>query len=126
MPTGARDITRPVNVAEWVERVRDATQPNVCNTSAVTRLVSSALSSTIGCVAVRFPSSTNSRVRTARSLENAINSSIRRCNPFTASSALDADLQTLEHTLVAQKLTYRIFSTNVSIRGAKWSRVQTK
>ena len=31
---------------------------------------------------------------------------------------------TLEATLQRQKLNYRVFSTNVSIRGAKWSREQ--
>jgi uncharacterized protein (TIGR02599 family) len=35
------------------------------------------------------------------------------------------DLATYERQLVQMGLTYRIFSTNVSIRGAKWSRAQT-
>jgi hypothetical protein len=35
------------------------------------------------------------------------------------------DLYAFTQSLVAQKLTYRIFSTTVSIRGAKWSRAQT-
>jgi hypothetical protein len=35
------------------------------------------------------------------------------------------DLYTFTQALVAMKLTYRIFSTDVTIRGAKWSRAQT-
>jgi uncharacterized protein (TIGR02599 family) len=35
------------------------------------------------------------------------------------------DLYTFTQKLVADKLTYRIFTTNVTIRGAKWSRAQT-
>jgi uncharacterized protein (TIGR02599 family) len=35
------------------------------------------------------------------------------------------DLAQYEKELIAMGLTYRIFSTNVSIRGAKWSRAQT-
>ncbi|MEI9895871.1 MAG: Verru_Chthon cassette protein C [Chthoniobacter sp.] len=38
----------------------------------------------------------------------------------------DGDLYDLERILVHEKLTYRVFTSNVSIRGAKWSRVQTK
>ena len=36
------------------------------------------------------------------------------------------DLKTLETTLQSRKLNYRIFTANVSINGAKWSRVQAK
>ncbi len=36
----------------------------------------------------------------------------------------DGDLHTLEKKLIAKKLTYRIFTSNVAIRGAKWSRGQ--
>jgi len=36
------------------------------------------------------------------------------------------DLDKLEKLLVFEKLTYRVFTTNVTIRGAKWSRVQTQ
>jgi uncharacterized protein (TIGR02599 family) len=36
----------------------------------------------------------------------------------------DGDLSVLEALLVKQRVSYRIFSTNVSIRGAKWSRNQ--
>lgn len=35
------------------------------------------------------------------------------------------DLSNFEKTLINKKVSYRIFSTNVSIRGAKWSRSQT-
>ncbi|MEA3212477.1 MAG: hypothetical protein QOE70_5534 [Chthoniobacter sp.] len=38
----------------------------------------------------------------------------------------DGDLHTLETRLLDQHATYRIFSTNVAIRGAKWSKAQTK
>lgn len=44
----------------------------------------------------------------------------------TIDTQYETDLATLERRLVQKKLTYRIFSTNVSIRGAKWSRAQTK
>jgi len=40
-------------------------------------------------------------------------------------SQREADMDTLEATLVAQKLNYRVFTTEVNIRGAKWSREQT-
>lgn len=46
-------------------------------------------------------------------------------NPKTASDA-GGDLARYEQALIDMRLTYRIFSTNVSIRGAKWSRAQTK
>ena len=36
----------------------------------------------------------------------------------------DGDLSVLEATLVKKRVSYRIFSTSVSIRGAKWSRSQ--
>ncbi len=35
------------------------------------------------------------------------------------------DLQTLENTLQAQKLNYRVFSTTISVKSAKWSSSQT-
>ena len=44
-------------------------------------------------------------------------------NPTNAGYA--KDLRTLETTLRALKLNYRIFTTNVSIKNAKWSREQT-
>ena len=37
-----------------------------------------------------------------------------------------SDLNSLQQILIHEKLTYRIFTSNVTIRGAKWSRVQTK
>ncbi|MES2570334.1 MAG: Verru_Chthon cassette protein C [Verrucomicrobiota bacterium] len=37
----------------------------------------------------------------------------------------DGDLFELERRLIAQRLSYRIFSTNVALRGAKWSKAQT-
>jgi uncharacterized protein (TIGR02599 family) len=36
----------------------------------------------------------------------------------------DGDLHKLAKELVAMKLSYRIFTTDVSIRSAKWSREQ--
>ena len=36
----------------------------------------------------------------------------------------DGDLAALESKLAAKRISYRVFSTNVSIRGAKWSRDQ--
>jgi uncharacterized protein (TIGR02599 family) len=37
----------------------------------------------------------------------------------------DGDLHTIEQRLIEQKATYRIFSTSVAIRGAKWSKAET-
>lgn len=37
----------------------------------------------------------------------------------------DGDLRKLEDRLLEKKLTWRVFSTNVAIRGAKWSKAQT-
>ncbi len=44
---------------------------------------------------------------------------------FTNTQKFAADLTTLEETLAAKKVSYRIFTTNVHIRAAKWSREQT-
>ena len=44
---------------------------------------------------------------------------------FTDTRNLTTDLATLEGTLAARHLRYRIFTTNVHIRAAKWSREQT-
>ncbi len=41
---------------------------------------------------------------------------------FSSASALDADLKTLQATLVAKHANYRVFTMNVSMRGARWSR----
>ena len=41
------------------------------------------------------------------------------------SEAGDGDLHTLEKRLITEHANYRVFSTNVAIRGAKWSRAQT-
>ena len=43
---------------------------------------------------------------------------------FTDTRKLSADLATLEGTLATKRLRYRIFTTNVQIRSAKWSREQ--
>ena len=53
---------------------------------------------------------------------------------FTNSLALEtpppgqtlSDLAQFEAALTKEGCTYRVFTTNVSIRGAKWSRAQTK
>ena len=44
-------------------------------------------------------------------------------NPFEGP---DGDLARYEKILQSEKVTYRIFTSNVNIRGAKWSRLQTK
>ncbi len=44
----------------------------------------------------------------------------------TTSAPNDGDLSKLETLLINKKITYRVFSTNVSVRGAKWSRSQAK
>ncbi len=46
-------------------------------------------------------------------------------DPTTTDTAGDGDLDKLQTFLTKQKLTYRLFSANVAIRGAKWSRQQT-
>jgi len=43
---------------------------------------------------------------------------------FTNATQYAADLATLEQYLVDKRINYRIFTTNVSIKGAKWSREQ--
>ena len=42
-----------------------------------------------------------------------------------SSSSYTSDLQTLGNSLQSQRLTYRVFTTEVSIKAAKWSRNQT-
>jgi len=54
-----------------------------------------------------------------------INRRFRRSADFTRDLALAGDASSLENTLVDMKVNYRIFTTNVVIRGAKWSREQT-
>jgi uncharacterized protein (TIGR02599 family) len=46
-------------------------------------------------------------------------------NLFSNASNYSADLQTLQTNLQNSKLNYHVFTTNVSIKGAKWSRAQT-
>jgi hypothetical protein len=36
-----------------------------------------------------------------------------------------SDLNSLQQILIAERLSYRIFTSNVVIRGAKWSRVES-
>jgi hypothetical protein len=70
--------------------------------------------------------------RSARSLDlTAADSNIFDVSgKFTSTSNYTADLRTgsssgvksLEETLITKKVDYRIFTSNVAIRGAKWSR----
>ena len=46
-------------------------------------------------------------------------------SPFTQAAQYSADLQALQTVLTTNKLTYRVFTTDVSIKSAKWSRAQT-
>ena len=46
-------------------------------------------------------------------------------NPDTQAAG-DGDLHELESRLIAEHASYRIFSTSVAIRGAKWSRAQSE
>ena len=46
-------------------------------------------------------------------------------NLFTNATQMAADLNTLEQALTSQHIVYRVFSTNVAIKGAKWSRDET-
>jgi uncharacterized protein (TIGR02599 family) len=41
---------------------------------------------------------------------------------FESVSNYESDLNTLRTTLAAKNINYRIFTANVSIQGAKWSR----
>jgi uncharacterized protein (TIGR02599 family) len=43
---------------------------------------------------------------------------------FQNASRMNGDLNTLESNLVKQRIQYRVFSTNVRIKGAKWSKEQ--
>ncbi len=45
---------------------------------------------------------------------------------FSDPSKYTADMTTLENNLRTNKLNYRIFTTNISLKGAKWSREQIK
>ncbi len=45
---------------------------------------------------------------------------------FSDTTKYDADMATLEGALTSRGVRYRIFTTNVQIRGAKWSREQIK
>ena len=53
------------------------------------------------------------------------NPAVLEDDPSTAAPD-DGDLSKLAAILASQRVSYRIFSTNVSIRGAKWSRNQSK
>ena len=44
---------------------------------------------------------------------------------FTDATKMNADLNQLETTLTGLHVTYHVFSTNVAIKGAKWSRDET-
>ena len=48
--------------------------------------------------------------------------SLLKGSSFTSASKYDDDLLALQTGLTSQKLNYRVFTTNVSIRGARWSR----
>jgi uncharacterized protein (TIGR02599 family) len=43
---------------------------------------------------------------------------------FNSAAQMQADLDTLQQTLVAKHANFRVFTTNVTINGAKWSRDQ--
>ena len=45
---------------------------------------------------------------------------------FSDTTKFAEDLATLEQTLATKRVKYRIFTTNVQIRAAKWSREQIK
>jgi uncharacterized protein (TIGR02599 family) len=49
----------------------------------------------------------------------------RKTADFSRDLLQTGDPESLENRLIARSLHYRIFTTNVQIRGAKWSRVQT-
>ncbi len=49
------------------------------------------------------------------------NAALLEDDPGTTDAG-DGDLAALEEKLIAEKLTYRVFTTSVSLRGAKWSK----
>ncbi len=58
-------------------------------------------------------------------LEEIFKRSVRLEDDRSTDEPDDGELNELEKKLIDQKLTYRVFNTNVIIRGAKWSRAQT-
>lgn len=67
------------------------------------------------------------RFLTACSFNRAESPTTKKGTPFTRSkyeSYMDQDIDEYCKELAAQGVTFRVFSTNVSIRGAKWSRAQ--
>jgi uncharacterized protein (TIGR02599 family) len=68
-----------------------------------------------------------SAIRFANTYSNLMNSSTPQgyANLFQSASNLPADLQTLGSILTAKGFNYRIFTTDVMIKGAKWSGSQT-
>lgn len=57
---------------------------------------------------------------------NLFTDAMRLEDDTSSSQPGDGDLYDLERILTNEGCTYRVFTSNVSIRGAKWSRVQTK
>ncbi len=57
---------------------------------------------------------------------NSSNSRFTSALNYHSDLEASASTTSLESALIAKKINYRIFSTTVSIRGAKWSQAQTK
>lgn len=55
----------------------------------------------------------------------AIRRRFRFSSDFTRDLSLSGDASSLENTLVEMNVNYRIFTTSIVVRGAKWSREQT-
>ena len=73
-------------------------------------------------VAVDEPSYQRYQVGTSRPTPDPLFTN----SPFVQAAQYKADLQALQTTLTNNKLTYRVFTTDVSIKSAKWSRAQTQ
>jgi uncharacterized protein (TIGR02599 family) len=57
---------------------------------------------------------------------NLFTDAMRLEDDINTSQPGDGDLYDLERILTNEGCTYRVFTSNVSVRGAKWSRIQTK
>jgi uncharacterized protein (TIGR02599 family) len=59
------------------------------------------------------------------SLYSSFSNTVANSNWFTAASSFSADLSNCQSFLASKKFNFRVFTTDVMIRGAKWSGSQT-
>lgn len=77
-------------------------------------------------VAIDEPSALRMSANDAESLIGFTNSHFSKSSDYSEDLTLTSPTNSLEKKLVAMKANYRVFTTNVQIRGAKWSREQIK